>query len=65
MITMDEFEELMNESFPQVEVMLGRLKYGRGTIIRKVDPLQFEIEYHDYLHYLEEPDNIEIMPVQS
>jgi hypothetical protein len=53
MITKDEFEDLMNESFPQVEVMLGRLKYGRGTIIRKVDPVQFDIEYYDYLHYLE------------
>ena len=53
MITKDEFEDLMNESFPQVEVMLGRLKYGRGTIIRKVDPVQFDIEYNDYIHYLE------------
>lgn len=54
MITKDEFEDLMNESFPQVELMLGRLKYGRGTVIRKVDPVQFDIEYNDYLQYLEE-----------
>lgn len=54
MYTKDEFETLLNESFPEVELMLGRLKYGRGTIIRKVDPVQFDIEYNDWLQYMEE-----------
>ena len=52
MITIDEFEELLNETYPMVR--LGRLEYGRGTIIRKVDPVQFDVEYNDYLQYLEE-----------
>ena len=54
MYTIDDFEQLMNESFPQIELMLGRLSYGRGTVLRAVDPKQFEIEYHDWLYYLDE-----------
>ena len=52
MITIDEFEDLLNESFPQVTI--GRSSYGKGTILRKCDPEQFKIEYHDWLHYYEE-----------
>lgn len=52
MYTIDEFETLMNETYPTVR--LGSLEYGRGTIIRKVDPVQFDIEYNDWLQYLEE-----------
>lgn len=52
MYTMDDFETLMNESFPEVKV--GSREYGRGTVLRKVDPLQFEIDYHDWLLYLDE-----------
>lgn len=54
MYTKDEFEQLMNESFPQIELMLGRLSYGRGTVLRAVDPMQFDIEYHDWMQYLDE-----------
>lgn len=52
MYTKDEFEEMMNESYPQVEV--GSLQYGRGTVLRKVDPVQFDIEYNDWVQYMEE-----------
>ena len=59
MYTIDDFETLMNESFPQV--VLGRTlgsnapcTYGRGTVLRRVDPEQFNIEYHDWLQYLDE-----------
>lgn len=54
MYTIDDFETLMNESFPEI-VVAGR-EYGRGTVLRKVDPLQFEIEYHDWMQYLDECD---------
>ena len=52
MYTIDEFEMLMNESFPAV--MLSGREYGRGTLLRAVDPKQFEIEFHDWMHYLDE-----------
>ena len=52
MYTIDDFEELLNETYPKVQ--LGKLEYGRGTIIRRVDPVQFNIEYHDWMHYLDE-----------
>ena len=52
MYTIDEFEMLMNESFPAV--MLSGREYGRGTLLRAVDPVQFNIEFHDWMHYLDE-----------
>lgn len=51
MITIDEFEDLLNESFPQVTI--GRSSFGKGTILRKCDPEQFKIEYHSYCDYCE------------
>lgn len=50
MITMDEFEDLLNEQ--EVKV-LGR-KFGHGTILRKVDPVSFHVEYHTYCAAVEE-----------
>lgn len=52
MYTKSEFEDMMNETFPQVKV--GNLEYGRGTVLRAVDPAQFDIEYNDWLQYLDE-----------
>jgi hypothetical protein len=52
MYTIDEFEDLTNESFPPV-VIAGR-EYGRGTALRRIDPEQFNIEYHDWMNYLDE-----------
>ena len=52
MITKDEYEDLVNESYPPVE--LGNTAcYGRGTVLRKVDPVLFDIQYHDYLLFVE------------
>ena len=55
MITKDEYEDLVNESYPQVElaVLGGGPVYGCGTVLRKVDPVLFDIQYHDYLLFLE------------
>lgn len=52
MYTKDEFEMLLNESFPAV--MLGGREYGHGTVLRAVDPEQFNIDYHDWMHYMDE-----------
>ena len=52
MYTIDEFETLQNESYPLIEV--GARKFGRGTVMRKVDPVQFDIDYNDWLQYLDE-----------
>lgn len=50
-ITEGDFEELLNEA-PAV-VILGR-DYYPGTILRKCDPVQFNIEYWNYVHAVEE-----------
>ena len=52
MYTKDEFEMLMNESFPAI--VIGGREYGRGTTLRAVDPMQFDIDFHDWMHYLDE-----------
>lgn len=52
MYTMDEFEMLLNESFPAI--VIGGREYGRGTTLRAVDPVQFNIDFHDWMHYLDE-----------
>jgi hypothetical protein len=52
MYTKHEFEYLMNESFPPI--VIGGREYGRGTVLASVDPEQFNIDYHDWLHYLDE-----------
>ena len=54
MYTVDDFETLMNESFPEVKV--GSREYGRGTALRRVDPEQFMIDYHDWLDFLDEAE---------
>ena len=55
MITKAEFEDLVNES--NTAVTIGKLSYGAGTVLRAVDPAQFDIEYFDYLHQFEESCN--------
>ena len=50
-ITMDEFEELMNEGPP---VKIGKYSFGRGTILRRCEPVGFHIEYHTYCASVEE-----------
>lgn len=57
MITRDEFEDLVNES--NTAVVIGKLIYGAGTVLRAVDPEQFNIEYCDYIHAIEESVNSE------
>ena len=52
MYTKDEFEMLLNESFPAV--MLSGREYGHGTVLRAVDPSSFDIDFHDWMHYLDE-----------
>ena len=52
MYTMDDFEDLMNEQYDPIKI--GSREYGRGTALRKVDPEQFNIDYHDWLQYLDE-----------
>jgi hypothetical protein len=52
MITMDDFEDLLNESNPMT--VLGRHNFYAGTILRKCDPAAFAIEYHAYCAAVEE-----------
>jgi hypothetical protein len=57
MITRDEFEDLMNETHAAVNV--GKLAYGAGTVLRAIDPVQFDHDFSVYLQYLEEEVNAE------
>lgn len=50
MLTKDEFEVLLNENNIWV---LGRW-FGPGTILRKCDPVSFDIEYNNYCHSVED-----------
>ena len=50
-ISMDEFEDLMNEG-PAVKV--GKYSFGRGTTLRRCDPVAFHIEYCTYCASVEE-----------
>lgn len=51
MITIDEFEDLMNEG---TQVSIGRYSFGHGTILRRCDLITFMQEYHDYVQSIEE-----------
>jgi hypothetical protein len=50
-ISMDDFEELMNESNV---VRVGKYSFGRGTILRRCDPVAFHVEYCTYCASVEE-----------
>jgi hypothetical protein len=50
MVTMDEFEDLLNES---TTTIFGR-EFSNGTILRKCDPAAFSVEYHAYMHSIED-----------
>jgi hypothetical protein len=54
MYTIDDFETLQNETFAEI-IIAGR-SYGRGTALRRVDPEQFMIDYHDWLDFLDEAE---------
>lgn len=45
-VSMDDFEEMMNECNPTT--VLGTYTFYAGTILRKLDPVAFVKEYHDY-----------------
>lgn len=50
-ISMDEFEELLNEGS---RVGFGKYSFGYGTILRKCEPVGFHIEYCTYCAEVEQ-----------
>jgi hypothetical protein len=48
--TMDDFEDTLND---EKTMILGKW-YGNGTLLRKIDPVQFHVEYHQYMSSMEE-----------
>ena len=48
----DEFEDMMNETYPPYKI-LGT-EFLAGSIIREMDPILFNVFYHDYINTLEE-----------
>ena len=48
--TMDDFEDTLND---EKTMILGKW-YGNGTLLRKIDPVQFHVEYHAYMHSIED-----------
>ena len=49
---MDDFEDLMNESEP--EVWICGCKFLAGTALRKLDYTAFVMNYNEYLSLMEE-----------
>lgn len=55
MITEEQYQEMIDECSPAVRI--GGREYGAGTALRRIDPVQFNIEYHDYVQFLEEEES--------
>ena len=51
MISKDEFEEILNECYP--EIMLFGRAFGQGELVRKMDPIAFEHMYKDFINQQE------------
>ena len=47
----EEFEDMMNETYPPYKI-LGT-EFLAGSIIREMDPILFNVFYHDYINTLE------------
>ena len=47
----DEFEDMMNETYPPYKI-LGT-EFLAGSVIREMDPILFNVFYHDYINTLE------------
>jgi hypothetical protein len=52
MTTVEEFIDLLNETYPPVR--FGRNEYAYGTALQRVDSELLNVMYHDYLDYLDE-----------
>lgn len=47
MFNKDEFQDLLNEGYPPVQIA-DRGYYYHGDILREVDPVAFDELYNDY-----------------
>ena len=47
----DEFEDMMNETYPPYKI-LGT-EFLAGSIIREMDPIYFNVLYYEFINTLE------------
>ena len=52
MFTKDDFEDMMNETYPPYNI-LGT-EFLAGSVIREMDPIFFDVLYNDFLLSKEE-----------
>ena len=55
MISRDEFEELLNETYKPIEVC--GVTIHAGTALRACDPVAFNIELNEYRLHMEEEED--------
>lgn len=54
----EEYEEYLNNMEPDVEIF--GVKYGKGSILRKVDPLMFEMMREETVQFYAEENTYEL-----
>jgi len=52
MTTKDDFEDMMNETYPPY-IILGT-EFLAGSVIREMDPIFFDVLYNDFIQQHEE-----------
>lgn len=52
MITREDYRDIVNESYPPI-VILG-FNYHAGDLLEAIDPVRFDVMYHDFLAFTEE-----------
>ena len=52
MTTKDDFEDMMNETYPPYKI-LG-VEFLAGSVIREMDPIYFDVLYNDFIQQQEE-----------
>lgn len=56
----EEYEEYLNNMEPDVEIF--GVKYGKGSILRKVDPLMFETMREETVQFYAEENTYDLEP---
>lgn len=54
MITKDEYQDLLDETYPAY--VFAGYHYPAGKVIRSCDPIYFDVLYNDHLQWLEKEE---------
>ena len=56
----EKYEEYLNDMEPDVEIF--GVKYGKGSILRKIDPLMFEMMRQETVQFYAEENTYDLEP---